>query len=585
MTKKLLSLLLAAVLLVSACIPVCALDEEPAVTCEREVYPVCETVAVSWQAVSGAHTYDLHLFSGRIMVRMLAGLTELSAALSDLSAGNYTAEVYAYTDTGTELCGDVSFSVGDTAPLAGCRSLQISDGEYLIRSAVDGAVLAGDAQGALITEEYAQGANTAMRLVGKRNYRHEISTRDYNRANASGTEKGAGYIFAVGSADNLNEFFIIVQPDGSFIIELAEKQGYCLTAVGGAVTLEPFNGSRSQKFSFCDAQGAAQPVSLRAPGSIEVYTLPAKTEYIAGESFVFAGLVLTHTYNTGVKERVKTGFTVDCDTSSAGKKTATVSCGALKTKFEVNVIPVQVVSIKMETLPDKLTYKEGEAFLPQGTSIRATYNNGTQLVHTRGLEFYGYTKTPGVKTITVSYEGAQTSFEVSVAPGEVSQLVMIHEPNKTQYYVGEELDLTGLSVAAKYTTGHTQVLSEYIIEGSADSAGYKTIVVSFAGKQTSFGINVIEREVEKIRILTLPQKQIYLEGDSFDPTGITVEAVFSDGTHKQVKGFEMYGYSRSATGLQTIHVNYKDAEAPFTVYITPPRATRISVTAPPSTTQ
>ncbi len=572
------ALLLAGVFPVAYALP----EGTGTLACNGDIFALFENVTLSWQPAEGALSYDLHLFDGKIMVRMLTGVTDLSATFDDLPAGNYTAELYHNTSEGTESGGSASFSVGDVAPSGGCKSLQIRDGDFIIR-AVDGSVLTQDVDGAPVLSEYSQGESRSLRLTGKRNYRHEISGSDFKRLTASGTDNGAGFVFEENSAENLNEFFIMLQPDGTFIIELAEKRGCCLTVSSGKLTLEPFSGSASQKFTFCDAQGAAQDVSLRAPGSIEVYSLPKKTEYIAGQAFIPDGLSINLIYNTGVKQRIKSGFDATADTSSAGKKSATVTYLGLKTEFEIKVIPVRVESIEMKTLPTKLVYKQGEAFEPQGTSVTVTYNNGEKSVQTRGLEFYGYSKTPGVKTITVVYDGAQTQFKVSVSASEVARLVVVHEPLKKLYYVGDEIDFTGLSIVAEYTDGSTERITDYISGFSAlNEPGKKIVMISFAGQSTSFDIEVLEREVISIRVVTLPDRQIYLEGDSFDPSGISVEATFADGSVAAVKGFELYGYSKSVTGTQKIYVEYKDASTSFTVYVNQAQATRISVTAKPS---
>ncbi len=71
------------------------------------------------------------------------------------------------------------------------------------------------------------------------------------------------------------------------------------------------------------------------------------------------------------------------------------------------------VSVVIQTLPHKLTYTEGEEFNPAGLVLSATFNNGT----TEAVTDYtvtGYTATPGIKTITVTYEGKSVTFEVEV---------------------------------------------------------------------------------------------------------------------------------------------------------------------------
>lgn len=67
-------------------------------------------------------------------------------------------------------------------------------------------------------------------------------------------------------------------------------------------------------------------------------------------------------------------------------------------------------------------------------------------------------------------------------------------PAKTSYFIGESLDLTGLTIKATYSNGATKIISEdYSVSGfDSSSAGTKTITVSFDGKTTTFTVTVKE---------------------------------------------------------------------------------------------
>lgn len=75
--------------------------------------------------------------------------------------------------------------------------------------------------------------------------------------------------------------------------------------------------------------------------SISINTLPYKTEYTVNETFNSDGLTISCNYNDGTSVVVNNGFTVECDTSSVGTKTAVISYtenGVTKTtEFEVTV--------------------------------------------------------------------------------------------------------------------------------------------------------------------------------------------------------------------------------------------------------
>ena len=71
---------------------------------------------------------------------------------------------------------------------------------------------------------------------------------------------------------------------------------------------------------------------------ISVKTLPAKTEYLVGESLDTTGLTLTATYADGSSEDITDGYTVSgFDSATAGAKTVTVTYEGKTATFGVNV--------------------------------------------------------------------------------------------------------------------------------------------------------------------------------------------------------------------------------------------------------
>ncbi len=71
--------------------------------------------------------------------------------------------------------------------------------------------------------------------------------------------------------------------------------------------------------------------------SISIGAMPRTTTYFIGDAIDTSGLELILNYNNGTTERVNNGFTVQCDTSTEGQKTARVYFGGLTTYFYVTV--------------------------------------------------------------------------------------------------------------------------------------------------------------------------------------------------------------------------------------------------------
>ena len=121
-------------------------------------------------------------------------------------------------------------------------------------------------------------------------------------------------------------------------------------------------------------------------------------------------------------------------------------------------------------------------------------------------------------------------------------------PTKTTYFEGETFDPNGLSIIATYSTSdgeNAQVRSvsylgnenKFVFSVSLDTPLKpldKEIKVTYYEKSTSFDITVDRLPtLEMISVKNLP-KTTYFEGETFDPSGLEIEAKYSNGETKLV---------------------------------------------------
>lgn len=70
--------------------------------------------------------------------------------------------------------------------------------------------------------------------------------------------------------------------------------------------------------------------------------------------------------------------------------------------------------------------------------------------------------------------------------------ITVSGPTKTEYKIGEELDLAGLEVTAHYSDGSEVAVEEYEVSGfDSSTAGEKTVTVTYEGKIAAFTVNVL----------------------------------------------------------------------------------------------
>ncbi|MBQ7799461.1 MAG: bacterial Ig-like domain-containing protein [Oscillospiraceae bacterium] len=153
-------------------------------------------------------------------------------------------------------------------------------------------------------------------------------------------------------------------------------------------------------------------VVKRPVQKIEITSLPTKLNYLEGEEFKRAGLVVTAFDELGNGKTV-TDYTVSGYSSTPGDKTITVTYQGKTATFVVSVVEKALDYISVTTKPHKLTYVEGEEFDKTGMVVTAYYNNGTNQQIT-DYTLSGYSSEAGTKTITVSYKDKSATFNVTV---------------------------------------------------------------------------------------------------------------------------------------------------------------------------
>ena len=304
--------------------------------------------------------------------------------------------------------------------------------------------------------------------------------------------------------------------------------------------------------------------------SIAVKTNPTKMSYYQGEALDSTGLTLTATYNNGNTETVTTGFTCSAlDSSSAGQKTITVTYQGLTTTFSVTVIAVNLVSVSVKTMPNKTSYFTGESFDQTGLTLTATYNNGNTETISSGIECTGFSSaTAGQKTVTASYGGKSTTFTVEVKAIVPTGITVKTAPNKTEYFVGDSYDGTGLVVNVTYNNGtNKDITTGFTTSGfSSATAGKNTVTVSYEGFTATFDVTIKAVELTGIEIAKQPNKTTFNTGDELDTTGLVLTLKYNNGTTGITDtGYTVSGYDTNTAGEQTITVTYQGFTATYKV--------------------
>lgn len=197
----------------------------------------------------------------------------------------------------------------------------------------------------------------------------------------------------------------------------------------------------------------------------------------------------------------------------------------------------------------KSEYNAGETFDPTGLTVTATFDNGSQYVVTN---YVAWTPSPfagGETSVRATYtyngDSATADKNVTVSTKTVSSIAVATAPSTTNYYVGEKLNPSGLSLTVNYTVGDPETITEgfeidnrdYVFTYADSVAGTKQYTVSYGGKSTTFNVTI------KKTVITDSNKT-----DSLDAELIGTKS-YTDWSEKSAAGGSSAVYAGNTTSV------------------------------------
>lgn len=226
-------------------------------------------------------------------------------------------------------------------------------------------------------------------------------------------------------------------------------------------------------------------------------------------------------------------------------------------------------SIAITTAPTKTDYFAGDDFDKAGMVVKATYENGKTRTVTDNVTIENSTNlTAGTNSLTVSYTENEviktTTQAITVTAIELSSIEITTAPTKVTYLAGENFDATGMVVRAHYNDSRKdkEITTYTVTDGESLAIGKETVTISYTEggitKTTTQAITV-NSALQSIAITTNPTKMEYIEGESFDKTGMVVTATYANGETKEVETYTVTPEGALNTvGTQTMTVYYTE---------------------------
>lgn len=195
---------------------------------------------------------------------------------------------------------------------------------------------------------------------------------------------------------------------------------------------------------------------------IEITQMPDKVNYFTGDTFDRTGMVVTAYYDndtTAVVEDYATNYTT---LNTSGEIRIVVTYEGCTANFTVTVTDPVLSSIEIVTPPDIVLYNVGDVFDPTGMEVVAHYENDKVVPLDAEAYTYDYEEqalTEDVKQITVTYTENDVTktatVEITVMELVATGIVVVQQPDVTEYSIGEVFNSAGLMVYAVYNDDDT----------------------------------------------------------------------------------------------------------------------------------
>ena len=142
-----------------------------------------------------------------------------------------------------------------------------------------------------------------------------------------------------------------------------------------------------------------------------------------------------------------------------------------------------------------MNYYVGDSLDTAGLTLTASYSDGSTQTVSSGFSCSpSALSTAGSQTVTVTWEGKTASFIITVEeliPVNITSTL----PNKTEYYVGDTLDTTGLTIIYTYNSGKQETISSgYTCTPMIlNTEGIQQITVSYNDISFYFNVTVLKK--------------------------------------------------------------------------------------------
>ena len=232
--------------------------------------------------------------------------------------------------------------------------------------------------------------------------------------------------------------------------------------------------------------------------------------------------------------------------------------------------------IEVTKMPNKTTFRPQENLDYTGLVVSAFYEDGHSeditaqcvLAPANGTQITELKDVIVDVTYTKDNVTHYTSFDLIVK--YLLLLNVAKEPTKMDYFVGDNIDLSGIKMEAEFSDNTKKNVTNSCTYNPANGTtlttdGAVTVTASYTEDgitQTAEIVLMVEKIIcEEIKVTSLPAKLSYKVGETLDYTGVEVTAYYSDNSTKIVTEqctFSPANGSTAESGSEMVEVTYTE---------------------------
>ncbi|MBQ3150003.1 MAG: bacterial Ig-like domain-containing protein [Clostridia bacterium] len=206
----------------------------------------------------------------------------------------------------------------------------------------------------------------------------------------------------------------------------------------------------------------------------------------------------------------------------------------------VDVTPDTVTGYEITENIEKTVYFVGDTLDTTGFELSEVYVSGKKLP----VEDVTFSPTiltqAGTQKITVSCNGTELYFNVTVKAVVTQSVELVSAADKTTYFVGDTFDPEGIVLKVTKNNGTTETVTEGFECTPVQLAtpGSRIVTITYDGKSVTMTVTVKKVEAQSIEIVSLPNNREFAYKQSPDFTGLSVKLTYNNGEEKTVTSLD-----------------------------------------------